>query len=239
MIDQNTSLSDALLAKASLKQKVYRQTKTVFNELNDSLTETAAVIGPEVFKKDKTVDVDFNRKGEFESQLKFSGDTLVFMMHTNTFTFEPKYFVHNTPYVQEDPCRAYFGMILVYNFLSDSIKYKRLNDVGYLVARIFVNLEKHFFVEGPQQFSFQFSDISTRPIDKTDIQGIINTAIVQSLEFDLFVPPMEMTKAMTLNDKVMISNYTGKSTGKRLGFEQTYMKDGVGKPVSLKDIQKA
>ena len=55
-------------------------------------------------------------------------------------------------YVKEDKMRSFCGVIHVYNFLNDSFKYNRLNDVGNLVARIFVNKDKHFFVEGENIF---------------------------------------------------------------------------------------
>jgi hypothetical protein len=45
-------------------------------------------------------------------------------------------------------CEGYFGVVNVYNFLSDSFRYNRERDLGYLVARIFLNKEGHFFVQG-------------------------------------------------------------------------------------------
>jgi len=34
-------------------------------------------------------------------------------------------------------------MISIYNFLSDSFKFNRVNDIGYLIARVFTNKENH------------------------------------------------------------------------------------------------
>ena len=45
-------------------------------------------------------------------------------------------------------------MINIYNFLSDSFVYDRERDLGYLVARVFLNKEGHFFVQGKKQLGF-------------------------------------------------------------------------------------
>ena len=49
-------------------------------------------------------------------------------------------------------------MINIYNFLADSFKYNRLNDVGYLVGRVFLNKDLHYFVEGKRQLGFLYND---------------------------------------------------------------------------------
>ena len=37
--------------------------------------------------KQATVTVEYHDRGEFEFRLKFAGDVLIFMMHTNVFEF--------------------------------------------------------------------------------------------------------------------------------------------------------
>ena len=66
-------------------------------------------------------------------------------MHTNTFSFDKSHQIWNSSYVKEDEYKAYCGVINVYNFLSDSFKYNRANDLGYMIGRLFINKEKHFF----------------------------------------------------------------------------------------------
>lgn len=65
-------------------------------------------------------------------------------MHTNVFCFPPEHAVGKSSYVLETPTRGYCGMIQAYNFLSDSLKYQRLSDIGYLLARLFINAEGNF-----------------------------------------------------------------------------------------------
>ena len=72
--------------------------------------------------KEKGVEVEYSSKGKFEAQIKFSGDTLLFHMHSNIFDFPSVHPLYKTKYVKEDKSRAFCGVINVYNFLSDSLK---------------------------------------------------------------------------------------------------------------------
>ncbi len=112
----------------------------------------------------KDVSVKFIDKDDYEFHIKFGGDILVFFMHTNVFDFEKSHPIWKTSYLKDDELRAYCGMINVYNFLSDSFKYNRLNDVGYLVARLFLNKDEHYFVEGKRQLGFLYNDFVNETI---------------------------------------------------------------------------
>ena len=110
-------------------------------------------------------------------------------------------------------------MIMAYNFLSDSIKYQRLGDIGYLLARLFINSEGHFYVDGQRQLDFLFKNFSQQEIDETAIIKIIEQTMLYALDFDLYVPPMEAMGDMTLEQKNYVNNPSGFATGKRLGFK--------------------
>ena len=218
MTSSEDRIIDALNKKGVLKQQIYQQTKEVFDQLNEVL-EGIAERTDEAMSEDSPVNVAYTHNGDFESSLQFSGDTLVFMMHTNVFTFNPEYFVHKSEYVQQDPSRAYCGMIAVYNFLTDSIRYNRLSDVGYLIGRIFVNKDKHFFVEGRREFAFRYNTFSQKPIDPPVLHQMAETAIIHAVDFDLFVPPMDVSKQITLKEKLQSVGLSAIRTGKRIGFE--------------------
>ncbi len=206
--------------KAALKQHIYRNTKAVFDQLKKCAKEIAHDLTPEVIKKDKSLEVKYFEKSEFEFHLKFSGDTIAFIMHTNVFNFPPDHELSKMPYVQDSPQRSYSGMIQAYNFLSDSIKYQRLADVGYLIARLFINSEGHFYVDGQRQLGFLFKDFAKNKIDEDSIVKIIEQSMLFALDFDLYVPPMEMMSQMTLQQKNYVNNPSGMATGKRLGFKK-------------------
>ncbi|MGB1039063.1 MAG: hypothetical protein ACPGYY_10505 [Bacteroidia bacterium] len=208
--------------KAGLKQHIYRNTLTVFEEMKSCVKEIAEKLTPEVIKKDKSLEVQFVEIGEFEFHLKFSGDTIAFIMHTNVFDFPPEHEVSKMPYVVEAPQRGYCGMIQAYNFLSDSIKYQRLSDVGYLLARLFINSEGHFYVDGQRQLGFLFKDFHKNEINKEAIVKIIEQTMLYALDFDLYVPPLEAMSEMTLQQKNYVNNPSGFATGKRLGFKKEH-----------------
>ena len=72
--------------KASTKQDVYRKTQEIFIDLQKVLKQKANRIFKEIKEKDKNIEVSFSSKGKFEAQIKFSGETLLFHMHSNIFT---------------------------------------------------------------------------------------------------------------------------------------------------------
>ena len=76
-------------------------------------------------------------------------------MHTDVFEFDANHLVWQSPYVQADRDNSYCGLINIYNFLSDSFKFNRNADEGYLIGRIFINRERCYFVEGKRQTSMR------------------------------------------------------------------------------------
>ena len=211
-------ITQLLLQKSATKQLVYRHTKTAFSDLKNVLKAIVEQLNAQVQPVDNSVEIKYFEKSEFEVHLKFSGDTLIFMMHTNIFDFDQQHYIHNMPYVKEDPMREFCGMIQIYNFLADSIKYNREGDVGYLVGRLFINKDFHFFVEGKRPLSFQFSDFGSNLLNTEAFEQIILGSINYCLNFDLMAPPIENMSFITLEQKNYMSHSSGMPTGKRLGF---------------------
>ncbi|MFN3555599.1 MAG: hypothetical protein ACK4VN_06525 [Bacteroidales bacterium] len=210
---------DKLIKKASLKKMVYQNTYEAFQELK----LVADLIRFETDRKlgeTKTrIRVDFQDKGDFEAELRFAGDTLLFVMHSNVFEFPRAHDVMRTPYVIEDPERSYCGVIHIYNFLTDSFRYNRFNDLGYLVARIYINKEKLFLVEGKHQTGFYFNQFMNHPIDQQDLRRIIESAMLYSIDFDLLAPPYDLVKEISVSEIRENSIELKTRTGKRLGFK--------------------
>ncbi|HXC06244.1 MAG TPA: hypothetical protein VNZ86_15910 [Bacteroidia bacterium] len=207
-----------LKTKSSMKQDVYECTLESFKYFKAICKELAAELSKETGKNDKRVTVIYTDKGEFEVELKVAGDILFFYMHTNVFEFDRSHQIRKSSYVKEDEYRSYCGQINIYNFLSDSFKYNRVNDVGYLIGRIFVNREKHYFVEGKKQLGFLYNDFSKGIIDKDQVRKIVEASIQYSLEFDLFTPPFEAVRELKVAEVLETSQNMKFQTGKRLGF---------------------
>lgn len=218
MTENFNVILDRLDKKASLKQKVYRETLDVFAQFRNKASEIAEKLAPRILMKDPAVEIAFMDMGPFEFHLKFSGDTLVFMMHTNVFTFPPNHEINKYPYINLNADNSYFGMVQVYNFLSDSLKYQRQTDVGYLLARIFINKDKHIFVDGRRQLDYLFQDPEKSIISDEVITKIIEQSMLYCLDFDLYAPPLEMLKSINIEQKNFINNPSGVPTGKRVGF---------------------
>lgn len=220
MSEKLVEIIDGLNNKAALKQHIYRNTLTVFEQFKKCATEIADKLTPEVVSKNESLEVELTEIGEFEFHLKFSGDTIAFIMHTNVFSFPPEHEISKTSYVNEIQDRGYCGMIQAYNFLSDSLKYQRLADIGYLLARIFINCEGNFYVDGQRQLDFLFKDFSKQKINNESVIKFIEQTMLYALDFDLYIPPMDNMKEITVQEKDYFNNPRGFATGKRLGFKK-------------------
>ncbi len=224
--EYRASLLEAYVLKSAVKQEVYRNTSEAFLILKKVLKQLEKDYIH--LLKPKVVEVSlpkYQERGPFEMEFIIGGDLLLFSMHSNVFEFDNRHPVHQLPYVEEDPMRSYCGMIMIYNFLADSFRYNRGNDVGYLIARIFINREKHFFVEGKRQSGELVKDFSVDTISPGILREIVETAIEYSVSFDLLVPPYEQVKIATIEqmqEKIVHSKMT---TGKRVGF--TFRTDDV------------
>jgi hypothetical protein len=213
------SLLEALVIKSNVKQKVYENTQQTFVILKKVLKQLeesyCSKIKNDVAASSLPV---FKERGPFEAEFKIAGDLLIFSMHSNVFEFDDKHPVWNTKYIKDDPLRSYCGTINIYNFLADSFKYNRVNDLGYLVARIFVNKENHFFVEGKRQADEVVKDFAIDTISPGVIRQIVETAIQYCIEFDLLVPLYDQVKLATVDQMNQKMSYSKMTTGKRLGF---------------------
>lgn len=207
-----------LKEKSALKQDVFHKTIATFKELKSVVKEVVKELKTDAEKIDKRVAIDYVEKNEFEIEMRVAGDVLIFHMHTNVFEFDKSHPIWKTSYVRDNPKNSYCGMISVYNFLNDSFKYNRVNDVGYLIARIFLNSEMHFFTEGKRQMGFLYNDFSNATLDKNVLKKILHSSIIYALDFDLLTPPFENMKEVTVMEIMEATNSMNIKTGKRLGF---------------------
>ena len=196
-----SKILDTIIRKSTLKQRVFDNTFAAFNELKETLFEMASEMDDELDGKlDRRVRLEYRDRGKFEAQLQVANDILIFQMHT-------------------DRENSYCGLINIYNFLSDSFKFNRNADEGYLIGRIFINRERRYFVEGKQQTSMRAMNFGKAEIDREALIGILEPAIWFALNFDLLMPPYEDNKRVTVdqfNTKMDNSKFV---TGKRLGYD--------------------
>lgn len=210
---------ETLKEKSSVKQDVFCQTTSVFKLLKGVLAEFAAEYVKEAQAIDKRIIIEYTDKGEFQAELRVAGDVLIFHMHTNVFDFDRSHQIWRTSYVNDDNSRSLCGMISIFNFLTDSFKYNRLNDLGYLIGRLFVNREMHYFVEGKRQLGFLYNDFVNNVLDKNALRSIVESAVLYALSFDLYSPPYDQVKTVSVAEILETNSAYQIKTGKRLGFK--------------------
>ena len=202
---------ETIVSKSTLKQKVFDNTFATFNDLKETLLEMASEMDDQLDGLlDRRVRLEYRDRGKFEAQIQVANDLLIFQMHTDVFEFEPNHVIWQNPYC---------GVINIYNFLSDSFKFNRNADEGYLIGRIFINREKCYFVEGKQQTSMRPMQFGKAEIDSEALVRILESAIYYALHFDLLLPSYDDNKRVTVdqfNTKLDNSKFV---TGKRLGYD--------------------
>ena len=208
-----------LKEKSATKQLIYRNTKEVFDDLVVSLNSKEKSLTSLLKNEVENVELEFKSNGLFDVQLKFAGDTLLFHMHSNIFDFPPTHEIFKSKYINSDKTRSFCGVINIYNFLSDSLKYNRLNDEGVLIGRIFINKEKKFFVEGDEDLGSLFKEFSKKEINSESIEEIINACMIFTLNFDLCSPNFNDVRLVSVHHLLTMSMNQKIKTSKRLGYQ--------------------
>jgi len=217
--EKKLSIIQTLNDKSLLKQKVFDNTLESFFMVKEVLRNLSKEINTRLFGADSRIRLEYTDRSNFDAQIKVAGDILLFSMHSNIFQFDREHPAWKTPYIQKNKYNAYSGIINIYNFLADSFRYSRSEDLGYLIARIFINHEKQYFVEGKRQMGMLFTNYGNEEINKQSLELIISTAIQYCLEFDLLVPPYDTIKIATVGQVEAKIQHSRMITGKRLGFQ--------------------
>ena len=213
------SIINTLTNKSLLKQGVYDNTHAAFLILKEVLQEINTKYNNKLAESDQRIKLKYYENEEFEAELKVAGDLLIFTMHSNIFQFNREHEIWKTKYVKKNVLAGFSGIISVYNFLSDSFKYHRHEDMGYLIARIFINKDNYFFVQGKRQTGFNYTSMGSKTINKKALTGIVEAAIQYTLDFDLLVPPYDNVKLATVGQIRQSISDSRLRTGKRLGFQ--------------------
>lgn len=216
--DPRDLVIEALCSKSCVKQDIYRRTQDVFAQLKEVASELANDLAEVVVKKDDRIQVVYKDVSATACELGLAGDVVFLNMHTNVFRLDQSNSLWKTSYLEEDEMRGYFGVVNMYNFLSDSLRYHREQDVGYLVARLFINKDGHFFMQGKRQLGFLFGDLAGNVLDRDALRKVLYSVANYVIEFDLLVPPYDQVQVVSVSEIKTLSANAQVSTGKRLGF---------------------
>lgn len=217
-VDPQTLILETLAQKSVVKQKVYENTLAGFKTLKSVCKYIAQNTRKSLKDINPKIACEYKESGAFQIEFTIAGDLLLFSMHTNVFVFDRSHPVWKTPALNKDPYLAYCGVINIYNFLADSFRYNRSEDIGYLIGRIFINKENHFMVEGKRQLGVLYNNFTTDVVDMRSLRNVVQSAILYSLDFDLLVPPYEQSAFITVGQIQERKNRALEKTGKRLGF---------------------
>ncbi len=213
--DRLNQIFDGLKQKSTAKQAIYRNTQAAFDCLRLVSQELVVELSRKLTPLDSSVVIEYRPINGMEFHIRFSGDLLVFVMHSNIVTFPDDYGPMPSKYVEEDFRRRFFGHIMAYNFMADSIKYQRLNDPGYLVGRLLVNINSHYFLEGVQQLELPDNDMSDNPVTSESMRLFVESAMIAAVNNDLIAPPLPEIQKISVKQKLENQQV---SRGSKVGF---------------------
>ncbi len=221
--DRLNQIFDGLKQKSTAKQAIFRNTLAAFDCLRLVSQELVVELSRKLTPLDSSVVIEYRSINDMEFHIRFSGDLLVFVMHSNVVTFPDDYGPMPSKYVEEDFRRRFFGHIMAYNFMADSIKYQRLNDPGYLVGRLLVNINSHYFLEGVQQLELPDNDMSDNAITPEAMRLFVESSMIAAVNNDLIAPPLPEIQKISVKQKLENQQV---SRGSKVGFsfshEQTF-----------------
>ncbi|MBI2259326.1 MAG: hypothetical protein HYU67_10570 [Flavobacteriia bacterium] len=214
--NQRKEVLDLLHNKAALKQDIYHDTLKVFEQFKKIMNEEVSFLKP--FLKDDRIRMQYIDKGKYESQIFIGSDLLFFHMHTNVFLLPDEHPFWKLKYLKKNKNNGYFGIIYIYNFLAQSVLQNREEDPGYLIGRIFVNKESHFFIEGKGALGVEFKDVEKSIISDDMLRAILYKSFSFATQFELLSPPFDLMSEVNVLQIQEISTNLHIQTGKRVGF---------------------
>lgn len=211
------SIKEALNGKCTAKLRAMKMVAKGFASLKDQAAQMVNVLG-ECRDSDCEVIVGLKDMGKLQFQIRVGEDAIIFNLHPDVFELEPSHPLWKHSYVKDDPDRAFCGMISIYNFLHSSLEMGRGDDIGYLLARIFINAENHFFVEGKQQLGYLFNDFGSETVSSERMADVVLAAVHHCMESDLQVPPFESFAALNVMQIQAINGTGSNHFARPLGF---------------------
>ena len=219
-LDPLEYIQQLLESKSTAKQITYKNLLAAFNQLAKESKRIVDELKKKVRAADEDVTVSFLPVNEHDFHVKLAGDLLIFVLHTNVVTLDEAHEVMKEPYIKEQDANRYFGQIMIYNFMSDSLRFNRVNDPGYLLARLLINHENRFIVEGEGQLGTLFSTISNPPVNEEILNTIVKLSLTLAIENDLMAPPFPQVQFITLYQKMEKTQELG--AGQKIGFRMSY-----------------
>jgi hypothetical protein len=214
-------ITKLLESKSAAKQTTYKHLLVAFSMLSKESKRVTTELKKKANPNDKDVTIEFNAINEHEFHVKLAGDLLIFVLHTNIVTLPDNHLIMQDNYMKLNEVNRYFGQIMIYNFMSDSLKFNRVNDPGYLLARLMINHENRFFIEGEGQLATLFNKVSEDPLTSATVDALVKISLAIAIENDLVAMPYPDVKFITLYQKLEHTPDIG--GGQKIGFQMSYV----------------
>ena len=91
-----------------------------------------------------------------------------------------------------------------------------------MIARKFINKDRHFFVEGDRELGFLFNDFVNEKIDSDKINRIVDMLMIYALNFDLQTPNFYDIREVFVHQILDMSNIQKIKTSKRMGYKFSF-----------------
>ncbi|WP_291784645.1 hypothetical protein [Cecembia sp.] len=205
-----------LQTTSKLKYNLFEQSEVLFRQMEE-ICHTIAQEIHAANKDDKPVPLKVERINDFEFIFRIGGDVLIFILQSNIVRLSDDTYLSKTKYLKDDLSLRYFGQILIYNFLSDTLTYGRLEDPGYLISRILLNKENKFFIEGDRKIVYSFPDLKENPVSPEKMRDLIEKLIESALDNDLLAPAFQDLMLITYHQKLEHTSSMGNP--KKIGFD--------------------
>lgn len=213
-------LAEKLHDKAELKQKIYKKLQEFYAVLKEESIATANSLFAAVKDCQPKVQVSYEDNPPFEFRITAGGDALVAVMQSNIISLQEGHHLLKHKYF--DTKQPYLGQILLYNFMEDTFRFNRMNDPGYLIGRLFLNVEGQLFLEGDRQLHYAFPENQKVYATRETARLILWKALSATIDNDLMAPDYQAIQLITYEMK---QNFTlTESRGRKIGFQSNWQK---------------
>jgi hypothetical protein len=206
---------EKLESTTKLKHDLFNQLVTYFDNLEKTCREVASEL--ENAGNIKNMPIRVEKVNDYEFLFRIGGDVLIFMMQSNIVRIPDEAYISKTKYLKNDVSLRYFGQVLIYNFLADTITYGRLEDPGYLISRVLLNRENKFFLEGDRKIVFGFPELKENIVSMEKNRQLIEGLVLSALNNDLIAPNFH--DIMMINYHQKLEHTSSMGNPQKIGFD--------------------
>lgn len=209
-----SKILEKLQTTTKLKLNLLEETQKVFDDCLAICEQLALDLRVE---ESKNIPIKVERINEYEFIFRIGADVLVFILQSNVVRLPDETYLCKSKYLKDDVTLRFFGQILIYNFLADTITYGRLDDPGYLICRILINRERKFFIEGDRKIVYSFPELKENPLSHEKLRTLVELLTEAALDNDLLAPAFQDIMLITYNQKLEHTSSMGNP--QKIGFE--------------------